>query len=97
MEMMNKNNDCPTVMVMSNSTDPIKVIASRFASLRPSVRMTIAKKLLEVSSDDQDLREDGAPGCSSPSMLRKRVFWSTSGMRLTRLTVMVNPFTEERS
>lgn len=57
MEMMNKNNDCPTVKVMSNSTDPIKVIASRFASLRPSLRMTIAKKLLEVRSSDQDLEE----------------------------------------
>lgn len=85
---------------MSNSTDPIKILADRFSTLPASVRMGIATRLLELRDSDQAAIEAASTAASSFSMVTKSLlehFWDEVENAHGDGLNVVNPFTQERA
>ncbi|MDT4896944.1 MAG: hypothetical protein QOH25_2021 [Acidobacteriota bacterium] len=79
--------------------NPIKVLAYRFVSLPPLVRMEVTKKLLELYSSDQAARgveqsNDSRRPVTGKSFLEQ--FWDEVENAHGDHRDAVNPFTQER-
>ena len=84
---------------MSSSRNAIKVLAQRFVSLQPLVRMRVTKKLLELYSSDEASREieqsvDSCCRTDRKSFIEQ--FWDEVEEAHGDHLHEVNPFTEER-
>ena len=83
---------------MSSSQNAIKVLAQRFVSLPPLVRMTVTKKLLELYSSDEASRkieQSGDSCCRAPGKSFIEQFWDEVEEAHGDHLHEVNPFTEE--
>jgi hypothetical protein len=85
---------------MRSTTNSIKTLASRFASLPPAVRMKLTKKLLDLNNAERALAEaEAASGDFSRRMQRKSFleqFWDEVEDAHGDYPRRINPFAEER-
>jgi hypothetical protein len=84
---------------MNSSMNPIKVLAHRFVSLQPLVRMKLTKKLLELYSSEQASREIEQPAascCQTPRKSFLEQFWDEVEEAHGDHLNAANPFTAER-
>lgn len=61
---------------MDNLNDPVKLLARRFVSLPPQVRLTISGKLLRLQGEDEAVKQSGnARACRNTRKTLLEQFW----------------------
>ena len=84
---------------MSSSDDPIKILASRFVSLSPQVRMAVAEKLLRWHDEHRAAKATeghGAPCSCMPKKSFLEQFWDEVEAAHGDGLYPSNPFAGER-
>lgn len=85
---------------MSNSTGPVKLLARRFASLPPIVRMKISEKLLRWREENEEANRSGKPRARCSCLPQKsllELFWDEVEAAHGDELYPTNPFAGENS
>ncbi|HEX7997280.1 MAG TPA: hypothetical protein VF528_02595 [Pyrinomonadaceae bacterium] len=85
---------------MRSTVDPIKLLARRFASLPPLVRIKITEKLLRWRDENQEAQAADKQSFSCSSSRRKSMveqFWDEVEAAHGDGLYPTNPFSDERS